>query len=67
MDRPAGAAAVFGTSNAQDPQPCRHEVEHLADRLADDMERATAAGTDALINIDRHILARQMLGKSLPM
>ena len=30
------------------------------------MERATTAGTGALINIDRHILARQMLGKSLP-
>jgi hypothetical protein len=67
MHRSAGAAAVFGTANAQNPQPCRHEIEHLADRLADDVERATAAGTDALINIDRHILARQMVGKSLPM
>jgi len=67
MDRSAGAAAVFGTANAQNPQPCRHEIEHLADRLADDVERATAAGTDALINIDRHILTWQMVGKSLPM
>src|SRR5258708_29845091 len=58
VDRPAGAAPVFGAANAQNAQPCRHEVEHLADCLADVMERATAAGTDALINIDRHILAR---------
>ncbi len=67
VDRPAGAAPVFGAANAQNAQPCRHEVEHLADCLADVMERATAAGTDALINIDRHILARQMVGKSMPM
>jgi hypothetical protein len=31
------------------------------------MERATAAGTDAILDIDRHIFARQMVGKSLPM
>jgi hypothetical protein len=30
------------------------------------MEHAAAAGTDAPINIDRHILARQMVGKSVP-
>ena len=67
MDRPAGTATIFGTSDAQNPQPCWHEVEHLADRLADDMERAAAAGADALINIDGHIFARQMVRKSLPM
>ena len=58
VDRPAGTAAVFGTANAQDPQLCRHEVEHLADRVADHMERAAAAGADALINIDRHVFPR---------
>src|SRR6516225_829532 len=67
VDRPAGAATVFGTANTQHPKLCRHEVEHLADRLADDMERAAAAGADALINIDGDIFARQMVGKSLPM
>ena len=67
VDRPTGPATVFGTSDAQDPQLCRHEVEHLADRLADHMERAAAAGADALINIDRHVFPRQMLGKPLPM
>ena len=58
VDRPAGAAAVFGTANTQNPQLCRHEVEHLADRLANDMKCAAAAGTHALTNIDRHILAQ---------
>ena len=67
MDRPAGTAAVFRASDPQNPQRRRHEVEHLADRLADDMERAAAAGTDAIINIDGHIFARQMVRKSLPM
>jgi hypothetical protein len=66
MDRPAGTATIFGTPDAKNPQPRRHEVEHLADRLADNMERAAAAGTDLLINIDRHVFARQMVGKSLP-
>ena len=66
VDCPAGSAPIFGAANAQNPQPCRHEVEHLANRLADDMERAAAAGTDALLDIDCHVLARQMIGKLFP-
>jgi len=66
VDRPAATAPVFGTANTQNPQPRRDKIEHLVDRLADDMERAAAAGADALINIDRYIFARQMAGKSLP-
>ena len=67
VDRSAGTTTVFGAPDAQNSQPCRHEVEHLADRLADHMERAAAAGADALINIDRHVFPRQMFGKPLPM
>ena len=67
MDCPAGTATVLGTANTQNPQPRRDKIEHLVDRLADDMERAAAAGADALINIDGHIFARQMVRKSLPM
>ena len=40
MDRPAATAPVFGTANTQNPQPRRDKIEHLVDRLADDMERA---------------------------
>src|SRR3974377_1172684 len=35
VDRPAGAATIFGAPGAQNPQPCRHEVEHLTDGLAE--------------------------------
>ena len=66
MDRPAATAPVFGTANTQNPQPRRDKIEHLVDRLADDMERAAAAGADAIINIDGHIFARQMVRKPLP-
>ncbi len=66
MDRAAGTATIFGTPNAQHPKACRHEVEHLADRLTDRVERTAAAGTDVLIDVLVHILAWQMAGKSLP-
>jgi len=65
VDRPAGAATIFGTSDAQNPQPCWHEVKHLTDALADQMERTAAAGTDALFNIERHIFTGQMVGESV--
>ena len=61
MDGATGAAAIFGAANAQHAQPRRHEVEDLTNRLANRVEWAAAAGTDALFNIDRHILTRQML------
>ena len=65
MDCPAGTASIFGTADAQNPQPCRHEVEHLTDALANHMERTTAAGTNALIDIERYVFAGQMLGESI--
>ena len=64
MDRAAGAAAIFGTANAQHAKTCRHEVEHLADRLADRMERTAAARADVRIYIELNVLARQMIGQS---
>ena len=63
VDRTAATAAIFGTANAQHAKPCWDEVEHLADGLADRMEGAAAAGTNSFFNIDRHILARQMVGQ----
>ena len=35
VDGPAGPAAVARPADADDPQPCGHVVEHLADCLAD--------------------------------
>ena len=57
VDRTAGAAAVFGPANAQDPKPRRNKVEHLAHGLADHMKGAAAARTKSALNVDRHVLA----------
>jgi len=38
-------------------------VQHLADRLADRMERAAAAGAGIGVEIQRHLLAHQMIGE----
>src|SRR5438046_5440438 len=65
MDRITRTAAVFGTPNAQHPQPCRHEFEHLADRLADSVECPAVARADVPINVPLPILAWQMAGKSV--
>jgi hypothetical protein len=65
VDRAAGAAAIFGAANAQHPQACRHKVEHLADGLADGMERALATGADGTVDAEFDILARQMAGEAI--
>ncbi len=63
MDRVAGAAAVLGAADAQDAKLRWNPVEHLARRLADRMEGTTAARTVIALHIERHVLARQMIGK----
>jgi hypothetical protein len=45
--------------------PCGHEVQHLAHRLADRMECAAAARTNLVVDVERHFLARQMVGEPL--
>ena len=52
-------------ADAQHAQACRHEVEHLADALADRMEWTATAGTDATPDVERHVLARQVVRKRL--
>ena len=64
MDRPAGAATVFGAADAQHTQARRHIVQHLADRLANLMDRAATAGTGAGVDVEGHILARQVVGQA---
>ena len=59
------AAAIFGTADAQDPQPCRHKVEHLADCLTDHMKRTAAARAKPALDVECHVLARQIVGKRL--
>ena len=49
VDGAAGPAAVARPADADDPKPRRHMVEHLADGLADRMQRAAAAGAGLLL------------------
>src|SRR5882724_6862028 len=60
MDGPAGPAAIARPADADDPKPRRHMIEHLADRLADHMQFAAAAGARLMLEIEPHVLARQM-------
>src|SRR6202035_6186153 len=38
MDGPAGPAAIARPADADDPKPRGHMIEHLADRLADQVQ-----------------------------
>src|SRR5271167_4157033 len=61
--RLAGPARVFGTDEPKNPQDRGNLIEHLADILADAMERAGAARTRCRLRLDRHVAARKMLGQ----
>ena len=67
VDGAAGPAAIAGPADADDPQPCRDVVEHLADRLADQVQRAAAAGAGLVLDIEPDILARQMRRQARPL
>src|ERR1700722_16685975 len=56
LNGPAGPAAVARPADANDTQPCRHMIEHLADRLANRMQLATAAGTGLMLDIEPPVL-----------
>lgn len=62
-DRPAGATGVFWASNAHDAKLRRNPVQHLADALANGVERAPAARAYLAIDIEPDILAWQMIGQ----
>src|SRR5207302_5526860 len=63
----AGPAGVLGTGGADDAQLTWYPVQHLADAFTDDMQRAPAAAAGCVVNIEPHILARQMIGQRLAM
>ncbi len=66
MDRAAGLAAVARTADTDDPQPGGNMVEHLADRLADQVECTAAAGAGLMHKIDPDIFASQMRRQARP-
>src|SRR5712672_677998 len=60
MNSPAGTAAIARPADTDDTKPRGHMIEHLADRLADHMQFAAAAGARLMLEIKPHVLARQM-------
>ena len=64
VDGPAGAAAIARPADTDHPEPCGHMVQHLAHRLADRVQRAAAAGTGVVRDVEADVLARQMRGKA---
>ncbi len=67
MDGPAGPAAIARPADTNDPQPRRNVVEHLADRLADLMQRATTAGASLALDVQPDVLAWQVGRQARPL
>jgi hypothetical protein len=63
VDRAAGTTTIFWTADAHDTELSRYPVEHLADAFAELMQQGATAWTGGCIDIDQHILARQMFGQ----
>ena len=63
--RLASPTGVFRAGDADHAKLGRNPVEHLADALADRMERATTARISRLADVEPHVLARQMIGQRL--
>ena len=61
MDGPAGPAAITRPADTDDPKPRGQMIEHLADRLADQVKLAATAGAGLVLDIEPHVLAGQML------
>jgi hypothetical protein len=60
----AGTTAIAGPTDPLDPEDRRHDVEHLADVLADTMQPAPAVGTGVDRRLDDDLFARKMLGQT---
>jgi hypothetical protein len=60
VDGPAGPAAVAWPADTDDPQAGRNVVEHLAERLADQMQRAATAGTSLVFDVQPDVLTFQV-------
>lgn len=53
-----GTTSIFGTARYQNLELGRHDVELLADVVADPVQAAAAAGAVMALNVDDHIDAR---------
>ena len=60
VDGPAGPATVTRAANPDNPEPRRHMIKHLADGLADHMQRAAAAGAGLVLDIEPSVVTGQV-------
>ena len=60
----ASAAGVFGPAHDQHPELGGHDIELLADVLADPMQLAAAAWAGLVLDVDDRLDARQMGGSA---
>jgi hypothetical protein len=60
MDGPARPAAITRPADTDDPKPRGHMIEHLADRLADQVQFTAAAGARLMLEIEPDVLAGQV-------
>ena len=67
MEGSACAAAIARPADADDSGPCQHMIEHLADRLANQVQFAAAAGACLMPDIEPDVLARQMHWQAWPL
>jgi hypothetical protein len=66
MDGTASPTAIARPADADDTKSCRNKVEHLADGIANGMQRPRAAGTRPLLDVDPHVLADEMRRQARP-
>src|SRR6185312_2661076 len=66
VNRSARATAVARSTDADDAQPRRDMIEHLADRLADHVQGAATAWACPVLDIDQLVLTGQMRRQARP-
>jgi hypothetical protein len=67
VDGAAGPAAIARPADADDAEPRRNMVEHLADGLADQVQRAATAGAGLMLDIEPDVLPGQVRRQARPL
>jgi len=62
-DRLASPASILGTRGTDHAQPRRHPIQRLADTLSDHMQCAATTRAGHVVDIESHVLPRQMIGQ----
>ena len=64
MDRPAAAAPVLGSMDPNDPHRGGDPIQHIGGRHADLMKRPAAIRAGAVLDLQRDLVARHVLGEA---